>query len=317
LQVEIWYINTRRGTKKGIPRETKHETVASRTRLVFCNLLRPMLVRPASSGALRMPHTGVAYAVPHPHPFAGQVVLMSHPMLVQQPLAMAPVMLVHQHQQPMLMQQHASMAVQHPMMAHQPYTYIQHHMQTPMHNVIYREAAPRYREVEVRHVLPSRHWLTAPPRPKHRPPATGSGPSARVAGGFKVLDEHGEQARSDLFYGRFPPSPSPTPRVIDDDPNLARNDPRLLSRNFLARSMSSSSMRRSSSNGSLLHGRLKKTLDDRRSGRPTSRERYLPASYTASLSSSRSLEDLTNPSEFPGTEFGRAKESARSAESPY
>ena len=150
-----------------------------------------------------------------------------------------------------------------------------------------------------------------PPRPKPNYPDTGTGETFKVAGGFKVLDERGRHAREDLFYGRFTPSPSASQKTIhDDDPTLARNEPRLAHANRLARAVSNTRlarMRPRSATHSASQADLRQAgfADTSRKGSREARA-YLPASHTASLSSSRSVDDLTHPGEFPGTEFGHS-----------
>ena len=262
-----------------------------------------MLVRTPSVGSINIvqqnrcvPAIPAVLWVPPFQSFGFPTQPMMRPFLVQQPLIVHPPVLATQ---PVMVHQ--------PVMMHQPVMVHQRVILQPTTATHWEQPAPPlHREVQMQQVRVN-PWSTLPTPSKRRP---ASGGSARVAGGFKVLDTDGEQARSDLFYGRFSPSP------------LTKHDytsPKQIARE-LFHSTSSPSLRRSRSKGSLFHGRLKKTLDDRMSSRPTSRERYLPAAYTASLSSSRSLEDLTNPAEFPGTEFGRLREResfVRGAESPF
>ena len=146
-----------------------------------------------------------------------------------------------------------------------------------------------------------------PPRPKPDYPETGTGETFKVAGGFKVLDERGQHAREDLFYGRFTPSSSASQRSLhDDDPVLARNDPRLAHANRLARAVSHTGLASCARPRSASQAALMRQAGFTAASRRGSREAraHLPASHTASLSSSRSVDDLTHPGEFPGTEFG-------------
>ena len=101
-------------------------------------------------------------------------------------------------------------------------------------------------------------------------PLSGSSSSSRIAGGFKVLDDEGTTARDDLFYGRFYQAPTAPPDLSSAD-------------------------RRP----------IPTTADLKRWHRGDRRPLSASASNTSlALSrSSRSVEDLTAPGDWPGTEF--------------
>ena len=160
----------------------------------------------------------------------------------------------------------------------------------PQPVVVQRMVAPPtfYREVplvrEIVREVPVYRYVVRPRRPTRRPPlvASGSGAARRVAGGWKVLDQYNENARDDLFYGRFSPSSNRSSLSLSRDASAPVLLRRPLSASSLSRPATLSRIQRLSSSPSA--------------------QSLAHSLSSASLVSSH--EDLTAPNAWPGTEFG-------------